>query len=94
MWENAETTGSPFQHSQPSASSELPDPLSYRRPDETILRLPNYTTGRRRWALARLAESSRNTMRPRRGLCGVGAAVGTAITATGSKKAGPFNLGL
>jgi type IV secretory system conjugative DNA transfer VirD4/TraG family protein len=45
MWENAETVGTPVQHSERSDRSELPDPLSYRRPDGTVLRLPNYSPG-------------------------------------------------
>jgi len=45
MWESAKTTGNPFQRSERFVNSELPDPLSYRRPDGTILRLPNYSPG-------------------------------------------------
>jgi hypothetical protein len=45
MWQSAKTAGNPFQCSQRFAHSELPDPLSYRRPDGTILRLPNYSPG-------------------------------------------------
>jgi hypothetical protein len=43
MWESAKTAGSPFQRSERFVNSELPDPLSYRRSDGTILRLPNYS---------------------------------------------------
>jgi hypothetical protein len=43
MWENAKTAGSPFQHSEASGSLVSTDLLSYRRPDGTILRLPNYS---------------------------------------------------
>jgi hypothetical protein len=42
VWQKVEIAGNPFQHSQRSDSSELADPLSYRRADGTILRLPNY----------------------------------------------------
>jgi hypothetical protein len=45
MWESAKTAGNPFQRSERFANSELPDPLSYLRPDGTILRLPNYSPG-------------------------------------------------
>ena len=45
MSENAETAGSHFQHSKPFDGSELPDSLSYRQPDGTLLRLPNYSPG-------------------------------------------------
>jgi hypothetical protein len=45
MWENAETAGSPFRYSKRSDSAELADPLSYRRSDGAILRLPNYSAG-------------------------------------------------
>ena len=45
MWESAKTAGNPFQRSERFAHSELPDPLSYHRPDGTILRLPNYSPG-------------------------------------------------
>jgi hypothetical protein len=42
VWQKVEIAGNPFQHSQRSDGSELADPLSYRRADGTILRLPNY----------------------------------------------------
>ncbi|HXO95879.1 MAG TPA: hypothetical protein VN857_04785, partial [Chthoniobacterales bacterium] len=45
MSENAKTAGSHFQHSERFDGSELPDSLSYRRPDGTLLRLPNYSPG-------------------------------------------------
>jgi hypothetical protein len=45
MWENAETADSHIHHSEPFDGSELPDSLSYRRPDGTLLRLPNYSPG-------------------------------------------------
>src|SRR5258708_13155964 len=45
MRESAKTAGNPFQRSERFAHSELPDPLSYHRPDGTILRLPNYSPG-------------------------------------------------
>ena len=45
MWENAETAGSHIHRSEPFAGSELPDSLSYRRPNGTLLRLPNYSPG-------------------------------------------------
>jgi len=45
MWQKVETAGNPFQHSQHFDSSEVADPLSYRRPDGTVLRLPNHAPG-------------------------------------------------
>jgi hypothetical protein len=45
MWENAETADSHIHHSEPFDGPELPDSLSYRRPDGTLLRLPNYSPG-------------------------------------------------
>ena len=45
MWENAETAGSHIHRSEPFDGSELPDSLSYRRPNGTLLRLPNYSPG-------------------------------------------------
>ncbi|HET9377139.1 MAG TPA: hypothetical protein VFO40_19345, partial [Chthoniobacterales bacterium] len=42
MWENAKTIAIPVQHSERSDRSKLPDPLSYRRSDGSILRLPDY----------------------------------------------------
>src|SRR5437868_5389085 len=45
MWGNAKTAGTPFHHSEHSDRSEPADPLSYRKPDGTILRLPNYLPG-------------------------------------------------
>jgi hypothetical protein len=45
MWENAETVAIPVQHSERSDGSKLPDPLSYRRPNGTILRLPDHLPG-------------------------------------------------
>jgi hypothetical protein len=44
MWQSVETADDrPLQHSERSGGSEPADPLSYRRLDGTILRLPNYS---------------------------------------------------
>src|SRR5438132_5517555 len=45
MRENVQTAGSHFRPSERFDGSELPDPLSYRRIDGSVLRLPNYSPG-------------------------------------------------
>jgi Type IV secretion-system coupling protein DNA-binding domain len=45
MSQSAGTTSGPFPYSERSDRSRVIDPLSYRRPDGTVLRLPNYSPG-------------------------------------------------
>jgi hypothetical protein len=45
MWEHTETVGTPVQHSERFDRSALPDSLSYRRPDGSIVRLSTYSPG-------------------------------------------------
>jgi TraM recognition site of TraD and TraG len=45
MWENAETVGTPLQHSERFDRSAHSDSLSYHRPDGSIVRLSTYSPG-------------------------------------------------